>query len=96
MAKFVESQLREKAELYAQRNALYGDTYKLQGEVMNLLFPAGITLDGVKDHNRYAIYQTMISKMCRYAANFEAGGHIDSLDDISVYSMMLQELDCNV
>lgn len=93
MSDFVPDQFNEKAALYKQRNALYGDTYKLQGELMNLLFQGGLDLDGVADHNRYAIFQTMISKMCRYAANFKVGGHEDSLDDISVYAMMLKELD---
>jgi len=93
MNDFVPTELNNKAELYRQRNALYGDTYKLQGNLMDKLFPLGIQLDGICDHNRYAIFQTMISKICRYAANFEKGGHEDSLDDICVYAMMLKELD---
>ena len=93
MADFVPSQLNGKAELYRQRNALYGDTYKLQGEVMAVLFKKDQRLRTVSDHNRFAIFQTMISKVCRYASNFDDGGHEDSLDDISVYSMMLKELD---
>jgi len=93
MSDFVPTELNNKAELYRQRNELYGDTYKQQGGVMKELFPLEMRLRSTTDHNRYAIFQTMVSKMCRYAANFCEGGHEDSLDDISVYAMMLKELD---
>lgn len=93
MSDFVPNQLNDKAALYKQRNALYGDTYKAQGAAMIELFPKGLALKSVNDHNRFAIFQTMMSKMCRYASNFHNGGHEDSLDDISVYAMMLKELD---
>ncbi len=34
-----------------------------------------------------------VAKMSRYAANWNAGGHADSLRDIAVYAAMLESLD---
>jgi hypothetical protein len=90
---FVPDQLRAKADLYAERNKLYGDNYKRFGAVMQLLFPKGVTLESVDDHNRFGIFVQIVAKVTRYAQNFEDGGHDDSLDDNAVYSMMLKELD---
>ena len=85
--------LKEKAKLYEQRNAMYGDNYKRFGAIMQLLFPGGITLANEDDHNRFGVFVQIVSKVTRYAAQFEVGGHPDSMDDIAVYAMMLQELD---
>lgn len=88
----VAKDLEGKAKLYAAKNAEYGDTYKAVGHVLEQIFPEGIELCSPEDQNRYAIFITMVSKMCRYANNWNKG-HADSLDDISVYAMMLKELD---
>lgn len=91
--KFVPEQLRAAATIYEQRNKLYGDNYLRFGHVMAILFPAGLTLKTPDDFNRYGILTQIVSKQTRYAAQFNAGGHDDSLDDSSVYSMMLKEVD---
>lgn len=90
---FVTKQLRKAAEIYEERNALYGDNYKHFGEAVVGIFPRGVTLETVDDFNRFSIFMQMIAKATRYAQMFTRGGHIDSLDDLSVYSQMLQELD---
>ena len=89
----VPEMLRNAAEIYEERNKLYGDNYKRFGPIMALLFPDGLTLETGDDHNRFGIFVQMLAKFTRYAQNFEKGGHPDSLDDLAVYSMMLQELD---
>jgi len=88
----VPEALRSCAEIYEERNKLYGDNYKRFGQVMGILFPNGINLDNEMEYNRYGIFVQMISKIMRYAENWEKG-HPDSLDDLSVYSQMLNELD---
>lgn len=93
MVKPVTQSIKDLAALYEQRNAVYGDDYKRHGSIMEQLFPKGIFLKSPSDFNRYAILQNMVTKLNRYAANFPEGGHVDSLDDITVYSQMLQELD---
>lgn len=91
--RFVPHELRSKAALYDERNKIYGDNYKLFGSVMRSMFPAGVFLESEDDFNRFGVFVQIIAKQTRYAANFMRGGHDDSLDDTSVYSMMLKELD---
>jgi|TARA_R110000765_G_scaffold207302_1_gene312385 hypothetical protein len=79
------------AQVYEQRNELYGDNYKLP--IMSLLFPDGVTLRSEEDFTRYGVFVQVVSKVSRYAVQFGRGGHADSLNDLSVYAAMLQELD---
>jgi hypothetical protein len=88
-----DQSLGELADLYRQRNAIYKDTYKRHGHVMDALFPDGLDIEGVKDFNRLALLDMMIGKLTRYTNNFDKGGHEDSLDDLSVYTQMLKEID---
>jgi hypothetical protein len=89
----VADALRKLGDLYAQRNAIYGDSYHKFGELLETLFPDGLTLHGASDFNRFICYTQALGKLTRYAPNFHKGGHADSLDDNSVYSQMLQQLD---
>lgn len=95
MAQIVPQRLTELAKLYSERNALYGDDYKMHGKIMQAFFPVGIELRSVDDFNRYAIFQNLLTKLNRYVANWD-DGHEDSLNDISVYAQMLQELDNDI
>ena len=90
---YVVTELEAKAKIYAERNKLYGDNYKRFGLIMTALFPEGLTLKTVKDHNRFGVFVQIVAKLTRYGENFTRGGHDDSLDDNAVYSMMLKELD---
>lgn len=95
--------LHEAADTYAERNKVYGDTYKKHGEVMKALFPDGIKFDTDDDHNRFGVLTMIVGKLTRYAQNFKPVhkegflappvGHADSLHDLSVYAAMLNELD---
>lgn len=80
------------ADTYRERNALYGDSYKQFGGVMQALFPHGILIDTPDAWNRLGIINMMVSKLTRYTANFCDGGHTDSAHDLGVYSFMLEEL----
>lgn len=91
--KKVPDMLRDAAAIYEERNKLYGDNYKRFGHMVKELFPKGLNLAGADDFNRFGILVQVISKLTRYAENFTRGGHADSLDDMAVYAMMLQELD---
>jgi hypothetical protein len=91
--KTVPEMLRDAAEIYEQRNTVYGDNYKNFGKWVNGLFPHGIMAFGEHDINRLGVLVQILSKLSRYVQNFGDGGHKDSLDDLVVYVMMLQELD---
>lgn len=93
-AKFhVPSALENLANIYAERNATYGDSYHAFGRLLSELYPDGITLYGESDFNRFIMFTQALGKLTRYAPNFHKGGHADSLDDCSVYCQMLRELD---
>lgn len=81
------------SELYRQRNEEYGDNYKNFGAIIEVMFPNGIHLSCASDFNRIAVLFHILDKITRYIANFDNGGHQDSLDDVSVYAQMLKELD---
>lgn len=90
---YVAAELEKKAKIYEERNKLYGDNYKRHGLVMQALFPYGLAVTNVENHNRLGVFTQMVAKLTRYAENFQRGGHDDSLDDLTVYTMMLKELD---
>lgn len=88
----VPERLRSLGNIYDERSKVYGDNYKHFGKVMLGCFPRGITLQSEKDFTRFCIFVQKVSKLTRYAQSF-AKGHPDSLDDTSVYSQMLAEVD---
>lgn len=85
--------LKECSGLFKQRHKLYGDNYKRHGEVMKALFPNGIALKTIEDHNRFGILTQMVAKMTRYGEQFSKGGHLDSIIDLCTYSAILAELE---
>lgn len=89
----VPEELRKAAAIYEQRNTLYRDNYKKIGRVAVQLFPKGITLMTDEDFNRFGLLWSILIKVTRYVEMFHDGGHDDSLDDITVYSQMLKEVD---
>lgn len=95
MAKPVPERLRAAADLFSQRNAVYGDNFRNFGPVMAALFPPGsdLFIETPEDWNRLGILVQVVAKLSRYTANFQKGGHADSLDDIAVYSQILALLD---
>jgi len=91
---FVVKELRTKADLYKQRNAIYGDNYHRFGPIFSLLMEnQSLNVKSTHDMARLGVLVQLVSKITRYAENFNRGGHDDSLDDIAVYAMMLKELD---
>jgi hypothetical protein len=85
--------LANAAKIYKSRNEEYGDAYKKFGNLVIALFPDGVVLKTKEDFDRWGVLTILLSKIQRYCANFNKGGHPDSLDDSMSYSAMLQELD---
>lgn len=93
MTKSVPQALKDLGALYEERNALYKDNYKNFGKTLSGLFPNGLMLQTAEEFNRFAMFIQILHKASRYANNILDGGHLDSLDDLSVYAQMLQEFD---
>lgn len=86
--------LAEGAETFRQRNAVYGDTYLEFGKACAALFPNGLRVEAgdVEGFNRLGVFVQCLSKVARYSANINTGGHPDSAHDLMVYAAMLQEV----
>lgn len=90
---YVSKMLRECADLFAERNAVYKDNFRMVGRVMQAMFPEGITIKGEDEFNRWHLFELSIVKLTRYAIAYKEGGHKDSLDDMIVYAAMVAALD---
>lgn len=90
----VQGGLREAADLFEERNKQYGSAYKEFGGILKEL-SYDLNLETEMDFARYALFMQIAGKLHRYSKNFHSDGHADSLDDISVYAQMLQDIDKN-
>lgn len=91
---YVTALLKKHASIFEQRNAVYGDNYRMVGRIMVAMFPDGVPkIETVEDFNRWHLFELAIVKLSRYAVNYQAGGHEDSLDDMIVYLAMVAMCD---
>jgi len=82
--------LRQAAQTFEDRNAVYGDNYKNVGNVMIALFPKGIRLETAEDFLAWHIFELIVVKMTRLANSNLT--HEDSIHDITVYAAMLEHI----
>lgn len=82
-----------KAEIYADRSAIYRDNYKVVGRVMEALFSDGAPrLYAATDYDRWHIFELIIVKLTRYTQAWPTP-HKDSVDDMGVYAAILGAID---
>ena len=90
----VSRRLANLASLFKQRHNVYGRDYEQVGEVLHGFFPNGLTLDTSEKFRRFYMFTFLLSKLNRYSQCLARGeGHSDSLKDLAVYAMMLNQLD---
>lgn len=85
--------LEQAITTYKDRNAVYKDNFRVVGDVVEALFPNGVELQTREDFTRWHIFELLIVKLTRYAANYPEGGHPDSLADMIVYLGILNGID---
>jgi hypothetical protein len=85
--------LKDALATYEARNAVYSNNYQLVGKVMVGLFPEGLTVKTAHDWERLHIFLLQVVKQSRYARNWDNGGHGESMDDLTVYAAILNEID---
>ena len=85
--------LQDGAKTFEERNAIYGDNFRVVPAVMQSLFPSGLTLVTYEDWMRLQFLMMDIGKTTRYTAQFYQGGHADSIHDKMVYAAMLGAVD---
>ena len=92
----VEAELMLAADLFEERDELYGETYLTHGNVMSALFPNGIKLESASDFTMFNMINIMASKMNRLSIGFEKDSiHLDSLVDLASYSAMAKAFAIN-
>jgi hypothetical protein len=82
--------LAEMAETYRERNAQYGDNFRVVGPVMELLHPKGVELTDAQDHELFHLYSLLIVKLTRFANSNLS--HLDSIRDLCVYGAMIEAI----
>lgn len=88
--------LQREAETYRKKNADYGDSWKKQGEILNVMFPNGVTLKGEEQFTQFFLFVRCLDKMNRIAnLQFVAKESLiksetlqDTWEDLSVYAAM--------
>jgi hypothetical protein len=78
------------ADTFRERNAVYRDNAVMVGQVMECLFPDGVTIKTKEDHHFYHLFELIIVKLTRFA-NSELR-HKDSIHDLMVYAAMVENL----
>lgn len=91
---YVAQLLQKNAQLFAERNSVYKDNYKMVGRIMKAMFPNGSPrLESEADFDRWHLFELAIVKLTRYVTHYSEGGHEDSLDDMIVYLAMVAACD---
>jgi len=81
--------LAEMAATYKERNAVYGDNYKMVAKLMKVLFPNGVPPElVVQDH--FHLFELKLVKLSRFAISNLT--HQDSIRDDGVYSAMIEAI----
>lgn len=91
----VPERLQRLGGLFASRNAEYKNNYRKFGGIVHQI-TGPVKLETADDFNRFALFVQVVAKITRYGHNFANRGHADSLDDCSVYSQMLAEVDDSI
>lgn len=81
--------LDEMAATFRERNAVYGDNYKMVGPMMKVLFPEGVPADLLHSH-QFHLFELKLVKLSRFAIS--GLQHIDSIHDDAVYSAMIEAI----
>ncbi len=87
--------LLEMGETFKERNKMYKDNFLNVGTALGEVFPDGVTLKSGEDFTRFQFVLQIIGKLTRYVANWDQGGHQDSIHDLAVYAAMLESVDAH-
>jgi len=81
--------LEKMADTFRERNAVYGDNFRMVAKLMAVLFPKGVPPElVVQDH--FHLFELILVKLSRYAISDLT--HIDSIHDLAVYAAMCESI----
>lgn len=81
--------LDEMAATFRERNAVYGDNYKMVGKMMAVLFPNGAPPE-LLHNDQFHLFELILVKLSRYAIS--GLQHQDSIRDMGVYCAMCESI----
>lgn len=81
--------LTEMAATYRERNAVYGDNFRMVGKLMAVLFPNGVPAE-VLHSDQFHLFELKLVKLSRFAISGLT--HQDSIHDDGVYSAMIEQI----
>lgn len=81
-------ELERAAEIFRERQAVYGKNWIQFGPMMHEIFPEGLKIETAEEWARLGILIQVANKFTRICQTFKKGGHIDSSDDLAVYASM--------
>lgn len=87
--KTADKVLFEMAETFKQRNAVYGDNYRMVGPMMAILFPNGASKE-ILHCDQFHLFELIVVKLSRFAISDLK--HVDSVHDMAVYSSMIEAI----
>lgn len=77
------------ADTYRERNAVYGDNYRMVAKLVAVLFPRGVPPELVVT-DQWHLFELKLVKLSRFAISNLT--HIDSIHDDAVYSAMIEAI----
>lgn len=87
--KTVPEILRDMADTFQERNAVYGDNYKQVAQLVKVMFPNGVPPELVVT-DQWHLFELKLVKLSRFAISNLT--HVDSIHDDAVYSAMIESI----
>ncbi len=81
--------LQEMANTFRERNAVYGDNFKMVAKLVAVLFPKGVPSELVTQ-DQWHLFELALVKLSRYAISNLT--HKDSVRDLGVYAAMCEAI----
>lgn len=81
--------LDEMADTFRQRNAVYGDNFRMVGKLMAVFFPNGVPAE-ILHSDQFHLFELKLVKLSRFAIS--GLKHQDSIHDDGVYSAMIEQI----
>jgi hypothetical protein len=81
--------LESMAATYRERNAVYGDNFRMVGKLMAVLFPNGVPPE-LLHSAQFHLFELKLVKLSRFAIS--GLQHQDSIHDDGVYSAMIEQI----
>jgi len=81
--------LESMAATYRERNAVYGDNFRMVGKLMAVLFPDGVPPE-ILHSDQFHLFELKLVKLSRFAIS--GLQHQDSIHDDGVYSAMIEQI----